>query len=248
VRIYEPLGAERDLPVLVYFHGGGWVVGSLESHDGVCRALAARTPCLVVAVDYRLAPEHRFPVAVDDAWAATAWVAEHARSIGGDPARIAVGGDSAGGNLAAVVALRARDRGLRLALQLLVYPVCDDDLDTDSYREWAEGYGLTRAAMGWFWDHYLGPEGHVQGPGPEACPLQAPDLSGVAPALVLLAEYDPLLDEGEAYAHRLDEAGVPVARRRYEGVIHGFFRMAALTDRASEAHDEAAAALRAAFG
>lgn len=253
VRIYEPASGPAGegeacppgLPVLVYLHGGGWVVGSLDSHDGVCRALCARTPCIVVSVDYRLAPEHPFPAAVEDSWAATAWVAEHARSIGGDPGRIAVGGDSAGGNLAAVVALRARDRGLALRHQLLVYPVTDCDLDSASYLANAEGYGLTRAGMSWFWDHYAAsPE--LRG-SPEASPLRAPDLSGTAPALVITCEYDPLCDEGEAYAARLAEAGVPVTLTRYDGMIHGFIRLAALVDRTQDALDECASHLRRAL-
>lgn len=245
VRIYEPPGDERDRGVLVFFHGGGFVTGSLDSHDGVCRALAAATPCVVVAVDYRLAPEHRFPAAVEDAWAATAWVAEHAASLGADPARIAVGGDSAGGTLAAVVALRARDRGLPLALQLLVYPVCDLACDTVSYRELADGYGLTAAAMAWYRDHYLGPAGDRADP--EASPLRASELAGTAPALVLTAEYDPLRDEGEAYAARLRDAGVPVTLVRYDGVIHGFYRMPAAIGRARDALAASAAALHSAF-
>ncbi len=246
VRVYEPAGQGRDRGVLVFFHGGGWVTGSLDSHDGVCRALAAATPCVVVAVDYRLAPEHRFPAAVEDAWAATAWVAEHAASLGADPARIAVGGDSAGGTLAAVVALRARDRGLRLALQLLVYPVCDAACDTPSYRDCAEGYGLTAAAMRWYWQQYLGPDGDPADP--EASPLRASALAGAAPALVLTAEHDPLRDEGQAYAARLREAGVPVTLARYDGLIHGFYRMPAAIGRARNALAASAAALRVAFG
>jgi acetyl esterase len=230
--------------VLVYLHGGGWVVGSLETHDGVCRALASRTPCVVAAVDYRLAPEHRFPAAVEDAWAATAWVAEHAASIGGDPDRIAVGGDSAGGTLATACAIRARDHGLRLALQLLVYPVTDHRFDTASYEECAEGYGLTRDAMRWYWAQYLGPD---DGSSPEASPLRAADLAGLAPAHVVTAEYDPLRDEAEAYAARLEEAGVPVRLDRCEGLIHGFLRMPGTIRRADAVLDDAAAALREAF-
>jgi len=246
LRVYEPAGSERPYPALVYVHGGGWVVGSLDSHDGVCRALAARTPCVVVAVDYRLAPEHPFPAALEDAWTATAWTAEHAASIGADPARLAVGGDSAGGNLAAAVGLRARDRGLPLMLQVLVYPVTDYDFDRPSYLAYADGYGLTREAMRWYWDLYLGPDG--DGFDPQASPLRATDVVGVAPALVITAEYDPLRDEGEEYAARLVEAGVPVTLSRYDGIIHGFFRMPGTISRAHHALDGSAAALSAAFG
>lgn len=245
-RVYQPAGAERDLPVLVYCHGGGWVAGSLDTHDGVCRALCARTPCVVVSVDYRLAPEHRFPAAVEDAWAATAWVAQHARSIGGDPSRIAVGGDSAGGTLSAVAALRARDHGLALRLQLLVYPATDRDFETPSYREFADGYGLTRDGMRWYWEHYLGPDGDATSP--EASPLRAGDLAGVAPACVLTVEFDPLRDEGEAFAERLRAAGVPVESRRIAGLIHGVYRMPGTIPRAGELLDVSAGALRNAFG
>jgi acetyl esterase len=245
LRIYEPKGAARDLGVLVYLHGGGWVTGSLDSHDGVCRALCARAPCVVVAVDYRLAPEHRFPAALDDAWAATAWVAEHAASIGGDPSRIAVGGDSAGGTLAAGVAFRARDHGLALALQLLVYPVTDHDLERRSYRENGSGYGLTKDAMRWFWSQYLGPGGDPTDP--EAAPLRARDLAGIAPALVLTVEYDPLRDEGDAYAERLRAAGVPVTHRRFDGLIHGVLRMPGTIRRGQELLDACTEALREAF-
>jgi acetyl esterase len=245
VRIYRPAGAEATLPALVYFHGGGWVIGSIDTHDGTCRALCARTPCVVVSVDYRLAPEHRFPAAVDDAWAATVWVYERANELMVDQARVAVGGDSAGGNLAAVVALRARDHGLPLVHQLLIYPVCDHDLETASYRENAAGYGLTKAAMSWFWDHYLGTDGDRSHP--EASPLRAGDLRAVAPAFVLTVEHDPLRDEGEAYARRLEDAGVPVTLSRYPGVVHGFIRMPGTMARGNEALDECAGALRAAF-
>ena len=200
--------------------------------------------CVVVSVDYRLAPEHRFPAALDDAWAVTAWLAEHADEVGGRPDALAVGGDSAGGNLAAVCALRARDAGIPVALQLLVYPVCDADLETQSYVELAEGYGLTAKAMAWFWDQYL-PDGDRFDP--DASPLRAVDLGRVAPALVITADYDVLRDEGEAYAARLREAGVPVTLSRYEGLIHGFFRMPSMIARANDALAEAASALGGAF-
>jgi acetyl esterase len=250
VRIYRPVASEdadvgTALPALVYFHGGGWVIGSLDTHDGVCRALCARTPCVVVSVDYRLSPEHRFPVAVEDAWAATVWVCERARELMVEPGAIAVGGDSAGGNLATVVALRARDRDLALSFQLLVYPVCDFDAGLPSYSENGAGFGLTSETMEWFGRHYLGPDGdHTS---PEASPLRAESLSGVAPALVQTAEFDPLRDEGEAYAARLADAGVPVRLTRYDGTIHGFLRLPARIRLAEEALDEASAALRAAF-
>jgi acetyl esterase len=237
VRLYTP---ESPTGILVYLHGGGWVVGSLETHDGVCRALARRAGCLVVAVDYRLAPEHRFPAALEDAWAAYEW------ALGEEAGPVAIGGDSAGGNLAAAVAVRARDRGRPLAFQLLVYPVTDHDLDRPSYHQNASGYGLTREAMRWYWDHYLGPNG--DGADPEASPLRTANLAGVAPALVLTAEYDPLCDEGEEYAARLREAGVEVTLTRYDGLIHGFFRMPAVIARAQDALDEAASALRRALG
>lgn len=242
VRVYRP--GEEPAPVVVYFHGGGWVLGSLNTHHGVCATLARRSGCVVCSVDYRMAPEHRFPAAVEDAWAATTWIAEHAEELGGVPGALAVGGDSAGGNLAAVCALRARDAGLSLALQLLVYPVTDADLDTSTYREFADGYFLTRDSMDWFWVHYLPDGDRFQ---PDASPLRAEDLAGTAPALVITAEFDPLRDEGEAYARRLEEAGVPVTLSRYEGMIHGFFRMPGAIDKANDALAEAAGAIRGAF-
>jgi acetyl esterase len=241
VRVYRP-EAQGPLAAVVYFHGGGWVVGSIESHDPVCRAIASRTPCVVVSVDYRLAPEHAFPAAVDDAWAATAWVAERSASLGVDPARIAVAGDSAGGNLAAAVALRAREVGLPLALQVLIYPVIDHDLDSPGYVRHGSGLNLTRAKMEWYWRQYLG---EADGAHPDASPIRARDLARLAPALVQTAEYDPLCNEAEEYAAALERAGVPVRLTRYEGQIHGFVRLAALCGEAAPAAlEEIAAALR----
>ncbi len=243
VRVYRPEG-EEPFAGLIWLHGGGWVVGSLDSHDGVCRALCRRAGALVCSVDYRLAPEHRFPAALEDAWTATRWAASEAAALGLDPARLAVGGDSSGGNLAAAVALRARDAGVPLALQVLAYPVTDHRFDTGSYEEFADGYGLTREGMRWFWERYLGP--HGDGSLPEASPLRAPDLRGVAPALVQTAEADVLRDEGEAYARRLEQADVPVTLSRYDGMVHGFLRHGGVVARAHDALDELAAALRAA--
>jgi acetyl esterase len=245
LRIYRPEG-RAPLPALVYFHGGGWVIGSIETHDGTCRELANKVGCAVISVDYRLAPEHRYPAAAEDCFAATAWVAANAGALGVDPARIAIGGDSAGGNLTAAVALMARDRrGPKLRHQLLVYPVTDADFTRPSYRENAEGYLLTTKAMEWFWGHYV-PD-PVQRGEAYAAPLRAKDLTGLPPALVITAEYDPLRDEGEAYAERLRQAGVPTALRRYDGAIHGFFAMGLLSQVARDAIDAAADALRRAL-
>jgi len=238
LRLYRPV-AGKTLPVLVFFHGGGWVVGSIESHDPVCRALAARTPAVVVSVEYRLAPEHCFPAGLEDAWTATEWVTSHLLKLGAD--RVAVAGDSSGGNLAAVVALRARDRGLPLAHQVLIYPVTDCDLDSPGYAAHGAGTNLTRAKMEWYWGQYAGGGDPAH---PEASPLRAEDLAGVAPALILTAEHDPLCHEAEEYARRLEAAGVAVELHRYEGQIHGFVRFAAMTPDAGRALDEIAAALR----
>lgn len=246
LRVYRPRSSSSPVPALVYLHGGGWVVGNLDSHDGVCRALARRAGCTVVSVDYRLAPEHPFPAAVDDAWAATTWVADSADELGIDPQKIAVGGDSAGGNLAAAVATLARDHDVPLCLQLLVYPVLEFSFDRPSYAENATGFGLTAAAMRWYWDKYLADDG--DGASPLASPLRAPALANVAPAHVITVEFDPLRDEGEAYAGRLREAGVAVSTRRFEGLIHGVLRMTAVIPRSYELLDDAAAALSAAFG
>ena len=245
LRLYTPEQG-GPFPVLVYFHGGGWVMGDLESHDGVCRALTNAAHCIVASVDYRLAPEHKFPAAAEDAYAATQWVAENAASFGGDPKRIAVGGDSAGGNLAAVVALMARDRGgPPLTYQLLIYPATDTSCDTVSCRENGEGYLLTVDMMRWFQSHYL--RSDADRDNPYAAPLRASDLRGLPPALVITAEFDPLRDEGEAYAARLRAAGVPAEVKRYDGMIHGFFGMGAVLDQARVAMDDLAARLQSAF-
>lgn len=245
VRMYQPEG-EAPFPLFVYFHGGGWVLGSIESHDMTCRSLANASGCTVVSVDYRLAPEHKFPVPLEDCYAAATYVAEHASEFNGDASRLAVGGDSAGGNLAAAVSLMARDRGgPRIAFQLLVYPVTDWSFDTPSYRDNAEGYFLTTASMRWFWSHYL--RNAADGADPYASPLRAGSLRDLPPALVITAEFDPLRDEGEAYAARLRDAGVAAATSRYEGVIHGFFSMAALIPQGQDAVNEGAAAVRAAI-
>lgn len=245
VRVYWPQTGSNGLPVVVYFHGGGWVLGGLDSHDPLCRSLANEVGAVVVSVDYRLAPEHRFPAAAEDAYAATAWVHAHATELGAAPSRLAVAGDSSGGNLAAVVALMARDRGgPPLRFQLLVYPVVDYARNTPSYRANAEGYFLTATHMRWYWDQYLGT---ADGAGPYASPLRAHDLRGLPPAYVVTAEFDPLRDEGEAYAQRLREAGVPVSVRRYDGMFHGFFSLAGLLPAAREANGAAFTALRAAL-
>jgi acetyl esterase len=247
IRAYTPDGTP-PFPVLVYYHGGGWVVGSLDTHAAICRALADAASCVVVSVDYRLAPEHPFPAAVEDCLAATQWTAANAALLDGDPDRVAIGGDSAGGNLAAAVAQAARDRGgPHLVHQLLIYPVTNHAFDTDSYAENAEGYGLTRAEMEWFWDHYLDSE--LDGRNPYASPLRARTLDGLPPATVFSAGFDPLRDEGIAYAERLDRAGVDTRHYHYEGAIHGFFGMLVDPDlpQAREAVAEAATALRASF-
>jgi acetyl esterase len=220
VRIYHPSDQDH-LPVLMWFHGGGWVLGTLDFAEATCRMLANRVGCAVVSVDYRLAPETPFPGAVEDCLAATRWVASSAAELGIDAGRIAVGGDSAGGNLAACVAYCAREIGQELALQLLVYPVIDADFDRPSYIDNAEGYLLTRNAMQWYWDRYV-PD-HAQRRDPRVSPIHASKLSGLAPAFILTAEFDPLRDEAEAYGEALAAAGVAATTKRYEGVIHGFF-------------------------
>jgi acetyl esterase len=243
VRVFTPDGSP-PFPIVVWFHGGGWVVGTLDTYDPLCRALAAAVPAVVVSVDYRLAPEHRYPAAVEDAYAATLWASRNAAALGGAQDRLVVAGDSAGGNLAAVVALGARDRGgPAIAFQLLVYPVLDAAADTASWREHAEGFYLTAAGMRWYWDHYLG---GADGGAPDASPLRAAFVGGLPPGLVITAEHDILRDEGEAYAARLAEAKVAATASRYPGMVHGFFRWRAMTGAADAALQEAAAAIRSA--
>jgi acetyl esterase len=222
IRLYRPAG-DGPKPALVYFHGGGWVIGSLASHDGACRRLAEVSGCVVVAVDYRLAPEHPFPAAFDDSYAATKWVVAEAASLGIDRTRVGVAGDSAGANLAAAVALKARDEGgPALAVQVLIYPATRFDAETPSMIRNAEGYGLTTAAMRWFSAQYIPDPALRQSP--LASVMNAKSVAGLPKALVVTAEFDPLCDEGEAYAERLHDAGVPVKAIRYDGTIHGFLR------------------------
>ena len=246
LRIYAPEG-EGPFPVTMMFHGGGWVIGDLDTADSQSRELCQGTNAIVVSVDYRLAPEHRFPAAADDCYAATWWAKDHAASLGGDPDRFAVCGDSAGGNLAAVVSLMARDLGgPAIDLQVLVYPVTDGvSFDTDSYRENAEGYLLTTESMHWFWDQYADPDERGN---PYASPARASNLSGLPPALVLTAEFDPLRDEGEAYARLLEAAGNTVECVRFDGLIHGFFANGPMIPAARPGMAKACSALRAAFG
>ncbi len=244
LRLYAPEGS-GPLPLVVYLHGGGWAVGSLDSFDALCRRLANRSGALVVSVAYRLAPEHPFPAALQDAEAAVRWAHAHAEGLGGDPARIAVAGDSAGANLATVVARRLRDAdGPRLSLQALLYPALDPTLDSESFCVLCDDYMLRRSDMAWFWELYLGGEDPSN---PDVAPARAPDLSGLPPAYVLTAEYDPLRDEGEAYAAQLEAAGVPVTLKRWPGTVHGFVRWLKVADAAGAALDDVAGALRSAL-
>lgn len=240
-RHYLPPGGSVDGGLLVYFHGGGFVLGDLESHDPVCRALATGAGAAVLAVDYRLAPEHPFPCGVDDAWAALRWAHDHAGDLGADPTKLAVGGDSAGGNFAAVTALRARDGGVALRLQLLVYPGTDFSRRRPSYTENA-AYVLTPEAIEWFERHYAPDRTDWR-----ASPLLAPDLAGVAAAVVLTCEYDPLRDEGNAYAERLRAAGVAVEHVQVPGMIHGALSLTELVPAAGALMETSCRALRAAF-
>lgn len=245
VRIYRPHAAPA--PVHVHFHGGGWVIGDLQTHDADCREICVAANCTVLAVDYRLAPEHPFPAGLEDCYAAACWASTHSVELGAKPGPISIGGDSAGGNLAAAVALMARDRnGPQIALQLLLYPVTEPSMNSASFRDNAEGYLLSRAMMDWFWDHYC-PDVEAR-KNPLVSPLLAMDLSGLPPALLITAEFDPLRDEGEAYAERMAAAGVVVEMRRFDGHIHGFFSLVSVVEAAREGVDLVGGALRKAHG
>lgn len=239
MRLYRNDTDAAVCPCLVYFHGGGWVIGDLDSHDVVCRRIAVASGAVVISVDYRMGPEAKFPAGVDDAIAATGWIAAHAASLGVDARRISVGGDSAGGNLATVAAIHARDNhGPEIAAQILIYPATDFSMTQESHRLFAEGYFLTRPLMDYFQGHYLQSDADKQDW--RASPLLMPDLSRLPPALVITAGFDPLRDEGEDYARRLIEAGVFTAVKRFPGQIHGFITMGRLIPQAAEAVDDIA--------
>ena len=243
VRLYRPARATaRPLPAILYFHGGGWVIGSLEAYDKVCRYFAARTGCAVVAVDYRLAPEHRFPAAIDDAIAAFRWLGAEAPALGVDPARIVLAGDSAGGTIAAVVAQQVRGDATPPCLQWLVYPITDLAFDSRSFVSFGERFLVTKADMEWTRAHYLNDLREIADP--RASPLRVGDLAGLAPALVYTAGFDPLRDEGQAYADKMTAAGVKVIYREFESLIHGFVGMRGVLHAAARAMDDMAAGLR----
>jgi acetyl esterase len=243
IRVYRPMKKET-LPALMFFHGGGFVICNLDTHDRQCRALANASGCAVISVDYRLAPEHKYPAAVEDAYAATQYLAEHAAEFGIDSSRIAVGGDSAGGNLAAVVSLLSRDRGgPRLKFQLLIYPLVDFEDKSPSMRQFGQGdHFLTIEGMDWFKKSYLASADAAREP--SASPINATDFRGLPPAMVITAECDPLRDQGEAYARKLEAAGVQVELKRYEGMIHPFLSLAGIIDAGKTAIADAAAAIR----
>lgn len=246
IRVYAPEGAGL-FPALVYFHGGGWVAGDLEMVDPLCTKLTRRAGAVVVSVDYRLAPEHKFPAPLTDCYSATQWVSDNAAELNVDPRRIAVGGDSSGGNLAAAVSVVARNSGTPdLAFQLLFYPVTNLDYETNSYRANGTGYFLTTDMMRWFWDHYL--ESEDIGRDIRASPLLVEDASGLPPTFVVTAEFDPLRDEGEAYAELLREAGNDVTVKRYDGQIHGFVTRSGIMDKGKQAIEDAATQMRQALG
>ncbi len=247
IRVYIP-NASKNLPVVVFFHGGGWVVNNLETHDGLCRSFTNSTQCIFVSVDYRLAPENKYPAAIEDAYRATDWISHNVSKFGGDPGRMAVGGDSSGGTQALIVSLLARDRGgPKIAFQWAAYPPTDYYLPgTASYRELATGYSMNRDWMIWFWNHYL--PNNIDLDDPYICPLRAKDFSNLPPALIMTAEYDPLRDEGESYAEKLKQASVPVKLKRLDGLMHGFLMQRARIDRAQKAFEEITFEIRHTFG
>lgn len=245
LRIYTPVG-QGVFPIFIYLHGGGWVLGDLDTVDSPCRSIANQAKCIVVSVDYRLAPEHKFPIPLEDCYEAATWVAKYANDWNGDPTRIAIGGDSAGGNLAASVTMLARDqKGPSFVSQVLIYPVTDLTFSTPSYIENGEGYFLTRDNMVWFSQHYLNNEEDKLNA--LAAPLLAKDVSKLPPALVITAEYDPLRDEGLAYVKQLQLAGVQVESTCYEGMIHGFFWMAGIMDKGKMAIEQVSRYLQTSF-
>jgi len=244
-RLYRPC-EKNKLPILVYFHGGGFTIGSIESHDVVCRHLSQQAECLVVSVDYRLAPEHKYPAAVEDAWAATCWIVNNAKQLGGDPDQVAVGGDSAGGNLATVICLMAREAGdPQLKYQLLIYPFLDMSCDMPSHDAFIEGYRLTRDLIAWFCQAYFNTDDDVTDW--RASPIDAHSLADLPPAFILSAGFDPLQDENKSYAYQLEAAGVEVTHSHYPDMIHGFYTMPGILDRARDALRESAEALHKAF-
>ncbi len=248
-RRYRPLGvaAANAMPTLIYYHGGGWVIGNLETHDSTCRRLANKSRCQVIAIDYRLAPEHPFPAPTDDGVAAFRHIRDNAASFGVDPARIAVGGDSAGGSIAAVVCQACRDAGDQTpAFQMLIYPATDARRQTESHRLFSDGYFLTRDLIEWFWRAYA-PKG-TDLTDLRLSPLLAKDFTGLPPAFVLTAGYDPLRDEGRAYANRLIDAGAKTTYVNYPGTVHGFFSLTRFLQQGLRANDEAAAVLATHFG
>lgn len=241
VRVRVFADSESDAPAVMYFHGGGWVLGNVNTHDPLCRRLAKHSGCVIVSVDYGLSPESRFPGPLDDCFRATKFVAENAADFGAKPGKLAVAGDSAGGNLAVTVAMRAqREGGPNIDLQVLIYPVIEPNFETNSYQQFAEGHGLTLDSMKWFWENYLGDQSATE----LAAPSKAASLSGLPPAFVLTAEYDVLRDEGEAFAKRLEQSGVPTTLRRYDGNLHGFIHFAGAFDDGLKATEDVAAFLR----
>ena len=241
IRIYRPDGPANG-QTIVYFHGGGWVLNFLDIYDASLSRLANQSGATIISVNYQKAPEHPFPIPFDDCYSTLLWVIDHATELHCDRNNIGVAGDSAGANLAAAVALKARDQGIALAFQLLIYPCNDRNFETDSYRDNATGYGLSTQAMKWFWDQYL--QGDTHDANPYAIPARAKSFDGVAPAIIITAQYDPLLSDGENYAHLLRNDGVTVSYQSYEGMIHGFFTNLAVTPTARTAIDQVAATLK----